>query len=112
MEIMYKTFNPEMSKNYYFLVNIVNPDKSDSVKGYPVVIYSYVNDIQIISAIVKHCTKYDFTITEVTKTSHDYLNQWSINQACGYLRRFRFIRRKKITLSKVVTWEEEIKEEL
>ena len=110
---MLKPLDPEVCTYHYFLVTLLNPDKPDSIQGrYRFVIYSYIDDIQIISAIVKHCTKYDFSITEVDKYSYHCLFQQSIDQACEELHRFRFTRTRKVKLSKVVTWEEEISEEL
>lgn len=102
------------NKNHFFTVNIVNPDADNSfVKGFACVIYSYVDDIAVISELVRSCTKYKFTISKSTQDCHsDYKNEWSINQACQYLKRLRFYKKEVVTKTKTITWDEEIETEL
>lgn len=103
------------NKKHFFSVNIVNPDADNSlVKGFACVIYSYVDNIAIISEIVKSCTKYDFTISEIAEDwwLPCYKNEWSINQACQFLKRLRFYKKEIVTKTKTITWDEEVETEL
>lgn len=103
------------NEKHFFAVNIVNPDADNSMcKGFVCVIYSYIDDIAVISELVKSCTKYEFTISKVANDWRlpDFKNEWTINQACQYLRRLRFYKRETVTKSKTITWNEEIETEL
>lgn len=106
-------YNTEYSTNYYFVVNLQNPDQTGLVKGYACVVYSYIDDIAIVSAIVKSCTKYNFTIKPLEGRLVDHApNVWSINQAIQYLRRLRFTKKTVVKKTKIIEWNEEIEEEL
>lgn len=106
-------YKPEYSTNYYFAVELQNPDQTDLIKGHACVVYSYIDDIAIVAAIVKSCTKYNFTIHPVDgKQVYDAPNLWSINQAVQYLRRLRFFKKTVVKRTKTIEWNEEIEEEL
>jgi len=106
-------YNTEYSTNYYFVVKLQNPDQTGIVKGHVCVVYSYIDDIAIVSAIVKSCTKYNFTIKPLEGRLVDYApNVWSINQAIQYLRRLRFFKKTVVKKTKTIEWNEEIEEEL
>lgn len=106
-------YKPEYSTNYYFAVELRNPNQDGLVKGHFCVIYSYIDDIAIVSAIVKSCTKYDFTIKPISdRLSDGAPNVWSINQAIQYLRRLRFFKKTVVKKTKIIEWNEEIEEEL
>lgn len=106
-------YSPEYTTNYYFAVELQNPDQTGITKGYFCVIYSYIDDIAIVSAIVKSCTKYDFTIKPTSNISpKDSSIVWSINQAVHYLRRLRFFKKTVVKKTKTIEWNEEIEEEL
>ena len=106
-------YNPEYSTNYYFAVELQNPEQTDLVKSHICVVYSYIDDIAIIAAIVKSCTKYNFIIHPVDGTQVKCApNLWSINQTAQYLRRLRFFKKTIVKKTKTIEWNEEIEEEL
>lgn len=106
-------YSPEYSTNYYFQVVLKNPDKEAIDKGLLCYIYSYIDDISIVAAIVKSCTKYEFTIRPAEPHMYERgVNVWSINQACGYLRRLRFIKKSVVKRTRTIEWNEEVEEEL
>ena len=106
-------FNPEYTTNHYFVVYLKNPDQTGLVKGHCVCIYTYIDDIAIVAAIVRACTKYEFTISPTIETQVvNSPDKWSINQAVHYLRRLRFIKKSVVKKTKTIEWEEEVEEVL
>lgn len=106
-------FNPEYTTQHYFIVCLKNPDQTGLVKGHCSVIYTYIDDIAIVAAVVKAYTKYEFTISPAIETQvAGNPNIWSINQAAHYLRRLRFIKKSVVKKTKTIEWEEEVEEVL
>lgn len=101
---------------YSFLVTLNNPDKTDINTGYLFIVSSYIDDPEIISAIIKKYTKYEFTIKfrpECLKSDKSHrLNEMSLNETIGFLRRFRFIKKTTVIKQKVIEYRETIEEEL
>ena len=109
--VKFLPFENGVHNEYYsFAVTLHNPCGDEDFKC---VIYSYVEDIAIVAAIVEASTKYKFTIADKDAATYlHYRNEWSINQACQYLKRLRFYKKEVVTKTKTITWDEEIETEL
>lgn len=110
LNIMIKILPYEPPTVYYFEVVIVDPSNSNKfVRN----IYSYIQDTDVIAAIVNYSTKYDYTLrylgTEPTLPRSQHL---SLNQAVALLQRLRFYTRKTVEKQRIVTYTEVIEEEL
>lgn len=111
LNIMIKLLPYETPTVYYFEVVIVDPSNSNI--SFVRNIYSYIQDIDVIAAIVDYSTKYDYTLrylgTEPTLPRSQHL---SLNQAVALLQRLRFYTRKTVEKQRIVTYTEVIEEEL
>lgn len=96
---------------YYFEVTFIDP--SDSNISLVRNIYSYIQDIDVIAAIINYSTKYDYTLQYVgTAPTLPQSKHLSLNQAVAYFKKLRFYTKKEIQRQKVIAYTEIVTEEL
>lgn len=100
----------ETPVNYFFEVVIIDPsDKHD----YTYNLYTYIQDIDVVAAILNYSTKYEYTIRYIgTIPTVPCSRCLSINQAVAYFQRLRFYIRETVEREKTVRWTEVVEKEI